>query len=73
MVWGLAALAEGLLLLPLVVGLLEDWGVLKIAAALKSQKGKNVPGMSLRPVSVYMYSGSRQEKNKKSIKIIKIS
>lgn len=42
MVWGLAALVEGLLLVPLVVGLLEDWGVLKIAAALKNPNGKHV-------------------------------
>lgn len=39
-VWGLVVLVEGLLLFLLVVGLLEDWGVLKIVVVLKNEKGK---------------------------------
>lgn len=42
MVWGLVVLVEGLLLFLLVVGLLEDWGVLKIVVVLKNEKGKYV-------------------------------
>lgn len=61
MVWGLAALAEGLLLLPLVVGLLEDWGVLKIAAALKNPNGKHV--------CYYILLQYIQVQDKKKIKI----
>lgn len=41
-VWGLVVLVEGLLLFLLVVGLLEDWGVLKIVVVLKNEKGKYV-------------------------------
>lgn len=41
-VWGLVVLVEGLLLFLLVVGLLEDWGVLKIVVVLKNKKGKYV-------------------------------
>lgn len=41
-VWGLVVLVEGLILFLLVVGLLEDWGVLKIVVVLKNEKGKYV-------------------------------
>lgn len=61
MVWGLAALVEGLLLLPLVVGLLEDWGVLKIAAALKNPNGKHI--------CYYILFQYIQVQDKKKIKI----